>query len=427
MRTLFLQAPSCIAVVKGSNHVYEMANPLYLRLIGKKDIIGKSVREAVPEVVNQGFIEILDEVYKTGKTFSANEMLVKLEEEDNRKLTDVYVNFICQAFRNNEGNVDGIFFFAIDVTEQVLSRKKIEESELRYRSLVEQATDAICITDASLKFIDINPYALGMFGYTLEEALQLSLPDILFEQDLVTNPIKLSELKLGKTIRNERKLKRKDGSAVDMAVSTKLMSDGRLIMFGHDITDRKKSEEALRESERRLRQIIDLVPHFIFAKDANGKFVLANEAVAEAYGCTVEELIGKTDADYNPKKEEVDYFIQEDLKVIKSGHAKYNIEETITDATGNTRVLSTTKIPYSSAGLDTPGVLGVSVDISEHKKAEAILRENEGQLSIAAQIAKLGYWEFDVTKNLFKFNDHFYSIFKTFGSSIASIFIAFPG
>jgi PAS domain S-box-containing protein len=373
---LFLQAPSCIGVVRGPNHVYEMANPPYLQLIGKRDIIGKSVREAIPEVVDQGFIELLDRVYKTGKTFSANEMLVKLGN-NNANLSDVYLNFICQAYRNNEGNVDGIFFFAIDVTEQVLSRKKIEESELRYRSLVEQATDAICITDASLKFIDINPYALGLFGYTLEEALHLSLPDVLFAEDLAVNPIKLNELKLGKTIRNERRLKRKDGTTVDMAVSTKLIEDGRLIMFGHNISERKESEEALRESEKRLRQIIDLVPHFIFAKDAEGKFILVNEAVATAYGSTVKDLIGKSDADFNSKKEEVEHFMQEDLKIINSGNATYNIEETITDVTGNVRVLSTTKIPYASLGVHTSGVLGVSVDITERKKAEQAIRNSE--------------------------------------------------
>ena len=120
--------------------------------------------------------------------------------------------------------------------------------------------------------------------------------------------------------------------------------------IAHDITERKNNEEALRESEKRLRQIIDLVPHFIFAKDAKGKFILANEAVARAYGCTVEDLIGKSDADFNSKKEEVEHFIQEDLEVINSGNAKYNIEETITDAAGNIRILSTTKIPYTTRG-----------------------------------------------------------------------------
>ena len=172
-------------------------------------------------------------------------------------------------------------------------------------------------------------------------------------------------------------------------------------------------EEASKQSEKRLRQIIDLVPHFIFAKDATGKYILANEAIARSYGSSVENLIGKSDADFNSNKEEVEHFTQEDLEVINSGKAKYNIEETLTDATGNTRILSTTKIPYTSLGVDIPGVLGVSVDISERKNAEAALIKRDNQLTLTAQIAKLGYWEFDILKGIFIFDDQFYSIFKT--------------
>ena len=117
-------------------------------------------------------------------------------------------------------------------------------------------------------------------------------------------------------------------------------------------------------------------------KILQGKFILVNEAVAEAYGSTVEGLIGKTDADFNPNKEEVKHFLQEDLKVINSGDAKHNIEETITDAAGNVRTLSTTKIPYTSPGLDVPGVLGVCVDITERKKGEETLLRSEADLEL---------------------------------------------
>lgn len=197
LNDLFAHAPTSMGILKGANHVFEIANPLFLELVDKKNIIGKPVKEVLPELIEQGFIKMLDGVYETGKTFSANEVLVKLKKSGHEVLIDKYVNFTCQVYRDIENKAEGIFFFIIDVTEQVLSRKKIEESELRYRSLVEQATDAICITDAALKFIDINPYALATFGYTLEEALQLSLPDILFAEDLVANPIKLNELRLG--------------------------------------------------------------------------------------------------------------------------------------------------------------------------------------------------------------------------------------
>ncbi|HMI80097.1 MAG TPA: PAS domain S-box protein, partial [Ferruginibacter sp.] len=169
--------------------------------------------------------------------------------------------------------VDGRFIvFGHDIAERKKAQDKIKESELRYRSLHEQATDAICITDPSLKFIEINPYGCEIFGYTKEEALQLSLTDILFTEDLTDNPLKVAELGLGKTVRNERRLKRKDGTAVDMEVSTKLMEDGRMIMFGHDITKRKKAEEKLRKANRLYTFISQVNQNIVHIKDESELF-----------------------------------------------------------------------------------------------------------------------------------------------------------
>ena len=89
-----------------------------------------------------------------------------------------------------------------------------------------------------------------------------------------------------------------------------------------DVTDARRADQALRESEARLRQVIDLVPHFIFAKDEEGRFLLANRAVAEAYGTTVDGLIGRTDADFARSEEEVRHFREDDLEVIRSGQPK---------------------------------------------------------------------------------------------------------
>ncbi|MFN6945554.1 MAG: PAS domain S-box protein [Cytophagaceae bacterium] len=130
---LFSEAPSSMGILSGPDHVFEIVNPLYLQLIGKKDIIGKTVREVLPEAVDQGIINILDEVYKTGKTFSSNEMLIKLDVQGTGQLVDKYLNFMYQAHRTEGNTIDGILFFAVDVTEQVVLRKRIEESEAKLK------------------------------------------------------------------------------------------------------------------------------------------------------------------------------------------------------------------------------------------------------------------------------------------------------
>jgi PAS domain-containing protein len=186
-----------------------MVNNLYLNLIDKNDIIGKTVKEVLPELESQGIFNFLDTVYNTGETFSANEMLVKFDSDGKGQLRDTYLNFIYQAHRDIDGNIDGILFFANDVTEQVLSRKKVEDSLLRFTSLIEQASDAICFIDQSMKIIEANNYACDKLGYTNEEMLTLSITDFISEQEFSSLMSDCIVLQARKILIDERQIKRK--------------------------------------------------------------------------------------------------------------------------------------------------------------------------------------------------------------------------
>ncbi|MEM7582189.1 MAG: response regulator [Acidobacteriota bacterium] len=152
----------------------------------------------------------------------------------------------------------------------------------------------------------------------------------------------------------------------------------------------EENQRTLRESEARLRQVIDLVPHFIFAKDRDGRFNLANQAVANAYGTTVDRLLGRTDAEFASSEEEAKSFRADDLEVIKSGRAKVIPEEQVTDSEGRVRHLQTTKIPFTRADSELPSVLGVSVDITELKQAEEERRKLDEQMRRAQKLESLG-------------------------------------
>ncbi|MEO8133462.1 MAG: EAL domain-containing protein [Betaproteobacteria bacterium] len=142
-------------------------------------------------------------------------------------------------------------------------------------------------------------------------------------------------------------------------------------LYRHQVQSRE-AESRLRQSEQHLRCIIDLVPHFIFAKNALGEFILANQAVADAYGTTVEKLTGKTDADFNCDSGQVSRFVEDDQEVIRSGTRKIVPEEVITDAAGRKRYLQTTKIPFFTPDEGEAAVLGVASDITERKEAQRL-------------------------------------------------------
>jgi PAS domain S-box-containing protein len=130
----------------------------------------------------------------------------------------------------------------------------------------------------------------------------------------------------------------------------------------------------MRGDEERLRQIIDLVPHRIFIKDWNGVYLLANKAVADAHGVSVDELEGKTHLQVHSDDPDVEKFLRDDREVIDRGEPKLIPEEAYVDHNGNSQILRTIKVPFSTTSGGRTAVLGVSVDITELKTAEDQLR-----------------------------------------------------
>ncbi|HEX6387109.1 MAG TPA: PAS domain S-box protein, partial [Anaerolineae bacterium] len=150
---------------------------------------------------------------------------------------------------------------------------------------------------------------------------------------------------------------------------------------------------ALEQERDFLRQIIDLNPHFMFAKDRQGRFTLVNQAVAEAYGTTVANLLGKTDADFNPNEEEVGHFRRIDLQVMDSLQEQLIPEEPITDATGKVRWLQTVKRPIIEESGVANQLLGIATDITQRKLAKDALTERlryEAGLASALQALLAG-------------------------------------
>ena len=141
---LFRRAPAFIAVVRGRDHVFELVNERYYQLVGRRDILGKPVLEALPEVRGQGFTELLDRVLDTGEPFIGDELPVRLARTAGAAPEERFVNFVYQALTEADGTRSGVFVHGIDVTESVRARKEVEEtaaalmaSEARYRSLAE--------------------------------------------------------------------------------------------------------------------------------------------------------------------------------------------------------------------------------------------------------------------------------------------------
>jgi PAS domain S-box-containing protein len=131
LASIFLQSPAFIATLRGPGHVFEMANPFYDQLVGHRDIIGKPVREALPEVADQGFVELLDQVYQSGQPFVGNEIPILLQREEKGPLEQHFLNFVYQPLFEADGSVSGIFAHGVDLTEHVRTTEALREAGRR--------------------------------------------------------------------------------------------------------------------------------------------------------------------------------------------------------------------------------------------------------------------------------------------------------
>jgi PAS domain S-box-containing protein len=126
---LFQQAPAFFAVLRGPDYVFEMINPLYQELMGQRNLIGKSVREAVPEAEGQGFIALLDEVYRSGKSFVGRRTPIHLARTASHSLEERFLDFVYQPRREADGTISGIIALGVDVTESKRAELALMQTE----------------------------------------------------------------------------------------------------------------------------------------------------------------------------------------------------------------------------------------------------------------------------------------------------------
>ncbi|MBN1209027.1 MAG: DUF4118 domain-containing protein [Myxococcaceae bacterium] len=174
LHELLMQAPSLVALFQGPEHVFLLSNPPSDEALGHRPVLGKPIREAMPEAVEQGFVALLDRVFTTGTVFKAQEMFMKFLQPDGSQ-REYFLNLVCQPTRDVQGRIDGVATFGFDVTDFVRARQKAEaltaqlqRTEERYVSFVNQSTEGIFRVDVT------SPIPITM---PVEEQIRIMLRD----------------------------------------------------------------------------------------------------------------------------------------------------------------------------------------------------------------------------------------------------------
>lgn len=266
LREMFEHAPGFMAMVKGPDHVYELANAAYLDLIGRRNVLGRSMGEALPEVMAQGLLNNHDRVYRTGQPLALTDLPVLLEAGSRAQpVRQRYVDVLYQPVRDPSGVVVGIFTQGTDVTERVLYARELRRLNESLHEEVAQrtaerdrmwrlSTDIMLVADFNARIMAVNPACQTVLGWSESDLLGNSFADLIHPDDLDKTLQEVAALKAGeRTLSFENRYACKDGRFRTLSW-TAVPDEQYIHAVGRDVTHDRLAAQALKRTELALQQ-----------------------------------------------------------------------------------------------------------------------------------------------------------------------------
>lgn len=271
---VFQRAPSFLALLRGPQHTFELANERYYELVGRRDLIGKPVRAALPEIAAQGFTDLLDEVYRTGEGFVGTSMRILLQRQPGQEPEERFLEFVLQPMRDASGAVSGILAQGIDLTERKQAQEGLvrvtEESErLRrlHQTILSGTPDFIYVFSLDYRVVFANDSLLTMWGVTAQQVVGKTFLEIGYEPwHAEMHCREIDEVRRTKgPIRGEVPFNGTHGRRIyDYIFVPVIGADGEVEAVAgttRDITERRQMEDALRENDRKKDEFIAILAH----------------------------------------------------------------------------------------------------------------------------------------------------------------------
>ena len=354
----------------------------------KDRLLGMNNRDYADPQTAKRMYELFSGIYRTGKPVKVKDF--QIIRKDGTKLT---LEISASLIRNSDGQPTGFRGIALNVTERKKTEEALKETEKRYRSLFEESLDAIVITDQKGRFVDANKAALDLFGVSREKAAETNFREfyadpkdgIRFKQEIEAN---------GSVQDFELNLKKRDGTVMLclLFVTAKREDGGRIIGYQgiiRDITNKRATENALRGSEERYRQLLNHAPAGIYEVDfLRRTFVSVNDVMCEYTGYTKEELLSLSPFDILTAESKIS-FMERMTKVFSGEKVADTVEYKIKGKNGREFwVLLNTKLVYENGV--PKGATAVVHDITERKLAEEAIRRSEEKYRLLVDNANDG-------------------------------------
>ncbi len=395
-RRLFEQAPGFIAILSGSEHIFEFVNESYDRLFDRRGFLGKTVREAFPELEGQGFYELLDRVYATGERFVAGAMPISLQATPEAEPTDRYLDFIYEPMRDEGGAVTGIFVEGYDVTERVSAQAGLHDAQERYLALANGIELGFCTIEVAFddlgmatdyRFLEVSSSFERQTG--IDNAAGRWMREIAPDNEQHWADTYGHVARTGEPARFEN-YSTPLGRWWDV-YAFRITGPHRVALLFRDITDQKRAEAALRESETRFRNMADNASVMMWVTDPSGSCTYLNARWYEFTGQSLGDgegygWLAAVHPDDRPAA-------QQAFNSANAERRSYRIDFRLRRADGVYRWTLDTAAPRFAEDGAYMGYVGSVIDIDDRREAEERLALSEEQLRLAIDVGEIGQWE----------------------------------
>ena len=279
---MYMSSSACVCTLTGPEHTYELVNESYQKLFGTREIVGKPIFEALPELVGQGFETIIKNVYTTGEIFLGNEVPIWLAYDEELEPTERFFNFSYQPIFDEDNQITGILVFGYEVTEQIIARRMRQENADRFKTLAEAMPQKMNTTDAEGNIDYLNQQWFDYTHMNFEQLKDRGWEKLTHPEDLAPTVKKWQHsLDTGEEFNNEERFLRHDGVYrwhLTRAVPQR-GNNGKIIAWIEthtDIDEQKQAAEQIRIAEEFSRSVLQSSPDCVKVMDKDGLIFFMN-------------------------------------------------------------------------------------------------------------------------------------------------------
>ncbi|WP_397570777.1 PAS domain-containing protein [Schlesneria sp. T3-172] len=404
LEEVFQHAPSLMAVLRGPDHTFERVNDQCMGIIGGRDILGKSVREAFPEVHGQGYFEILDQVYRTGQPCARANSRLSLQSDgeiQNREL-----HFVFQPTFDTGGNVTGVIVQGIDLTEQRRAEanlaKLTTESEWQrkvYETVLSHTADFVYLFDLQGRFTYVNRPLLELWGITLSEAVGCNFHDLNYPRDLAEKLQSQIEavIRTGESLKDETLYTSPSGATgcYEYIFVPVLGEDGSVKAVAgstRDVSERKRAEERLRASEQRYRALVNATSDVLYSMTGDWSEMqpIDGRGFLASSDRPVKQWMAQIVPDFEHER------LQANIKQAILNKTTFELEHQVILVDGTLGWTFSRAVPILSSVGAIMEWFGTASDITRRKRAEFALNDIRSRMEAALKAGAIGTWSWDI-------------------------------